>query len=174
MVELIHYLVGHEIAQEGCGLDEDKYALDRDIMDTLTGLSKRANSASQEVAYSFGVSPSDIQALVKLDDHVTMKELAQRMAVDASYVTTVADSLEKHGLIRREPSQRDRRVKNLVITPEGIAAKERMLQELAVRMPWSTVLDDAERRSFLTLLKKMVPEGSEVPGSPAAGNVKDA
>lgn len=150
-------------------MDEENYALDRDIMDTLTGLSKRANSASQEVASGFGVSPSDLTALVKLEDHITMKELAQRMACDASYVTTVADSLERHGLIRREPSQRDRRVKNLVITPEGVAAKERMLQELAVRMPWSTVLDDAERQVLLALLKKMVSEGSEAP-APEAGD----
>jgi DNA-binding MarR family transcriptional regulator len=145
-------------------VDEDKYALDRDvrdILDTLTDLFKRAGSTSQVVAGIFGISPSDVLALFKLEDGITMKELAQRMACDASYVTSVADSLEKHGLIRRESGQRDRRVKNLVITPDGLAAKERMTQELAVRMPWATVLDDTERRCFLTLLKKMVRESGE-------------
>ena len=56
-----------------------------------------------------------------------MKELAQQMGCDASFVTTIADTLERHGFARREPSQRDRRVKNLVLTPEGIAAKERLM-----------------------------------------------
>jgi DNA-binding MarR family transcriptional regulator len=87
---------------------------------------------------------------------LTMKELAQRMGCDASFITAVADTLEQHGLVRREPDQRDRRVKNLVLTPEGIAAKERLMTELATRMPWCNSLDDAERQCFLGLLKKML------------------
>ena len=85
-----------------------------------------------------------------------MKELAQRMGCDASFVTAVADALERAGFAKREPSQRDRRVKNLVLTQEGISAKERLLQELAERMPWCYALDDTERQCFLALLKKML------------------
>ena len=33
-----------------------------------------------------------------------MKELAQRMGCDASFVTTIADTLEKRGFLRREPA----------------------------------------------------------------------
>jgi hypothetical protein len=47
-------------------------------------------------------------------------------------------------------------VKNLVLTQEGIAAKERLMQELAERMPWCYALDDTERECFLALLKKML------------------
>jgi MarR family transcriptional regulator, organic hydroperoxide resistance regulator len=137
-------------------VDEDKNALDREILDTLTGVSKRLASSGQVIAAICGVSPSDLQALFKLDDDITMKELAQRMGCDASFVTAVADALERHGLAKREPSQRDRRVKNLVLTPEGIAAKERVVQELAERMPWCYALDDTERQCLLGLLKKML------------------
>ena len=59
-----------------------------------------------------------------------MKELAQRMGCDASFVTAIADALERHGFARRAPSERDRRVKHLLLTEEGIAAKERMMREL--------------------------------------------
>ena len=52
-----------------------------------------------------------------------MKELGLRMGCDPSFVTTVADALEKRGLARREPSQRDRRSKNLVLTDEGVALR---------------------------------------------------
>ena len=83
-----------------------------------------------------------------------MKELAQHMGRDASFITSVADTLERRGFARRAPSQRDRRVKNLVLTEEGIAAKERLMGELAVKMPWSYALDDGERCCFLELLKK--------------------
>ncbi len=84
-----------------------------------------------------------------------MKELAQRMGCDASFVTAVADALERHGFARREPSERDRRVKNLVLTAEGVAARERLMRELTARMPWCTELDDRERGCLLGLLKKM-------------------
>lgn len=134
----------------------DAPAPNREILDTFTGLVKQLAVIGHSIADGFGVNPSDLLALFKLDGVLPMKELAQRMGCDASFVTAVADTLEAHGLARREPSQRDRRVKNLVLTPEGIAAKERLMQELAARMPWCYALDDTERGCFLSLLRKML------------------
>jgi DNA-binding MarR family transcriptional regulator len=143
--------------------EESAPALNRDILDTLTGLVKHVGVIGQAIAAEFDVAPHDLLALFKLDGVLTMKELAQHMGCDASFVTTIADTLEQHGFARREPSQRDRRVKNLVLTAEGIAAKERMMRELATRMPWCYALNDTERRCFLTLLRKALdspgPEG---------------
>lgn len=131
-------------------------ALNREILDSFGALVKQLAATGQSIAAGFRVAPSDLLALVKLDGVLAMKELAQRMGCDASFVTAVADALERHGLARREPSQRDRRVKNLVLTQEGITAKERLMQELAERMPWCYALDDAERQCFLGLLNKML------------------
>jgi DNA-binding MarR family transcriptional regulator len=141
----------------------DAPMLNRDILDAFGALVKQLTVLGQSIAESFGVPPSDLLALVKLDGVLTMKELAQRMGCDASFITAVADTLEQHGLARREPGQRDRRVKNLVLTPDGIAAKERLMAELAARMPWCNALDDAERQCFLGLLKKML--SSPCPGA---------
>jgi DNA-binding MarR family transcriptional regulator len=134
----------------------DAPALNREILDALTGLVKQAGAIGHSIAAGFGVTPSDLLALVKLDGVLSMKELAQRMGCDASFITSIADELERHGLARRAPSQRDRRVKNLVLTEDGIAAKERLMRELAARMPWCYALDDTERRCFLSLLRKML------------------
>lgn len=131
-------------------------AVSREILDVLTGVVKRAAAISHDIAADFGLTPPDLFALFKIDEPVPMKELAQRMACDASFITAIADKLEGNGLIRREPGQQDRRVKHLVLTPEGIAARERMMTELARRMPWCHGLDDAERGCFLALLRKMV------------------
>lgn len=136
--------------------DEPALALDRDILDSLTTLVKRAGTIGQSIASEFGVAPHDLLALFKLDGAMPMKELARHMACDASFVTTIADTLERHGLVRREPGQRDRRVKNLVLTPEGIAAKERMMAQLSAKMPWCYALNDDERRCLLSLLRKML------------------
>jgi DNA-binding MarR family transcriptional regulator len=141
--------------------------VDRDIVNGLTDLVKRAGLISQSIADSFDVAPSDLLALFKLDEVMTMKELAKHMSCDASFVTTIADTLEKRGLARREPSLKDRRVKNLVLTPEGIAAKERMMRELALRMPWCYALDEKERHIFLALIQKMLAAGTDQTQKPA-------
>ena len=145
----------------------DAHALDREIVDAFADLVKQAGAITHAIAASFGVAPSDLLALFKLDGVLTMKELAQHMGCDASFVTSIADTLERHGFARREPSQRDRRVKNLVLTPEGIAAKERLMRELATRMPWCYALDDTERQCFLTLLRKVVDSPGREDGSDA-------
>ena len=144
-------------------------ALDRDILDALTTLVKRAGTIGHSIADGFEIAPHDLLALFKLEGGLAMKDLAQRMGCDASFVTAIADTLEKRGFLRREPGQRDRRVKNLLLTPEGIAAKERMMAQLAAKMPWSYALDDSERACLLTLLRKML----DTP-SPAGGTDADA
>jgi DNA-binding MarR family transcriptional regulator len=140
--------------------------LNREILDAFGALVKQLAATGQSIAASFRVAPSDLLALVKLDGVVTMKELAHRMGCDASFITAVADALERHGLAKREPSQRDRRVKNLVLTPEGRITKERLMGELAERMPWCYALDDEERQCLLGLLKKML--NSPPPGADSA------
>src|SRR5215470_15054500 len=151
--------------------EESALALNRGILDSLTTLVKRAGTIGQSIAAGFGVAPHDLLALFKLDGVVTMKELAHHMGCDASFVTTIADTLERHGLARREPSQRDRRVKNLVLTSEGITAKERMMAQLAAKMPWCYALDDSERSCLLFLLRKMLDTPS--PGTSDAAGAGD-
>jgi DNA-binding MarR family transcriptional regulator len=85
-----------------------------------------------------------------------MKELGQRMGCDPSFITTIADALEKHGLARREPSLRDRRSKTMVLTPEGVSVRDRICAELMSRAPWCTTLDTSERCCLLGLLRKML------------------
>lgn len=142
------------------GSTDASAADNREILDTFGAFAKQLGAISQSIAAGFGVAPSDLVALFKLDGALPMKDLAQRMGCDASFVTAVADALERRGLARREPSEQDRRVKNLVLTPEGIAAKERLMRELAARMPWCVRLDAAERSCFLRLLRKMTSAAS--------------
>jgi DNA-binding MarR family transcriptional regulator len=130
--------------------------LNQQISDTFPELFKLFHDLGQHIAIEFGFNGSDAIALVKLDSPLTMKELGQRMGCDPSFITTIADSLEKHGLARREPSQRDRRSKNIVLTAEGEAVRERLFRELMTRAPWCTALDAGERRCLLGLMRKML------------------
>ena len=142
-------------AEAQAPLEHSSLAQSREILDVLTEVVKQAGAISHAIAAGLGLTPPDLLALFKLADPMPMKELARLMGCDASFITVIADSLEAHGLVHREPGQRDRRVKNLVLTEEGIAARERLLTELAARMPWRTGLDDTERSCLAGLLRKM-------------------
>ena len=130
--------------------------LNQQISDTLPELFKHFHELSQRMATEFGMNGSDAIALLKLDAPMTMKELGQRMGCDPSFITTIADALEKHGLARREPSVKDRRSKNIVLTPEGVSVRERVSDALLAQAPWCTTLDTSERRCLLGLMRKML------------------
>ena len=135
------------------GPDEE---LNQQIADALSGLLKHAHDLAQGIGADFGLTGSDVMALVKLEAPMTMKDLGLKIGCDPSFVTSIADTLESHGLARREPSQRDRRSKNIVLTPEGEKVRGRVCQELFARAPWSTTLDAGERRCLLYLMRKML------------------
>jgi len=130
--------------------------LNQQISETLPELIKYVHDLGQSIATEFGLTGSDAIAMLKLETPMTMKELGQRMGCDPSFITTIADALEKHGLARREPSLRDRRSKNIVLTPEGVTVRERLFRELMARAPWCTALDTGERRCLLGLMRKMI------------------
>jgi MarR family transcriptional regulator, organic hydroperoxide resistance regulator len=140
-------------ADVATGTDDE---LNQQILDVLAELIKHAHDLGQGIAADFGLTGSDAMALVKLDAPMTMKDLGLKLGCDPSFVTTIADALEKHGLARREPSLRDRRSKNIVLTPEGVTVRERISRELAARAPWCTTLDTSERTCLLRLMRKMI------------------
>jgi MarR family transcriptional regulator, organic hydroperoxide resistance regulator len=111
---------------------------------------------AEQLAQRLSVPAPFIKALHTLDCPMAMKELGKRMHCDPSFVTLVADMLEKRGLARREPHPGDRRVKNLVLTQQGEALKQQVEAEILARMPWNRALNDSERAQLLALIRKML------------------
>jgi len=130
--------------------------LNQQIMDAVVELIKSAGSLGQQIGADFGLTGSDAMALHKIDAPISMKELGAKMGCDASFVTVVTDALEKHGLARREPSLRDRRSKNIVLTEQGVSVRGQITKEVSARMPWANALDISERKCFLALVRKML------------------
>src|SRR5204863_5907000 len=62
-----------------------------------------------------------------------MSRLAATLSCDASNVTGLIDRLESRGLVRRRPSQQDRRVKVLELTPTGVRLRTQLLKRMAGR-----------------------------------------
>lgn len=140
--------------------------LDQDIFDAMAGFLGELLQRGDELAKEFGIPVFCIKALHRLGTPLTMRELGEQLHCDRSFVTMIADTLEERGLARREPHPVDRRIKNLVLTPDGIALKERIEAALLWRMPWSQTLDLDEKASLLGLIHKMTKAGT-APASPA-------
>jgi len=140
--------------------------LDQDIFDAMTAFFGQMLRRGEQLADQFEVPVFCVKAMHRIGTSVPMKELGRRMACDPSFVTMIADTLEKRGLARREPDPVDRRIKNLVLTDRGIEVKGALEAALLSQMPWSTALDVSERQCLLGLLQKMIGAAHE-PGSPS-------
>ena len=68
-----------------------------------------------------GLSPQQAMALSTLQpgEPMPMSALAEAMHADNSNITGIVDRLEAAGLAERRPSERDRRVKAVVLTEKG-------------------------------------------------------
>ncbi|WP_280234908.1 MarR family winged helix-turn-helix transcriptional regulator [Nocardia cyriacigeorgica] len=85
----------------------------------------------------------------------TMRALAGILACDASNVTGIINRLEKRGLVRREPSASDRRVTNLVITPEGERVTDAIRTKMHATHDGLDRLSDHERDCLYELLERV-------------------
>lgn len=88
----------------------------------------------QAVANRVGVGVTDTVALSYLatDGPLGARELAERMGIASSSVTTVIDRLEAAGLARREQQPSDRRAITVVLTQAGsetVAWTRRWMQD---------------------------------------------
>jgi DNA-binding MarR family transcriptional regulator len=126
-----------------------------EILECVSDLIGRVISHGERLAQKLAIPAPFIKALHSMDCPMAMKDLGKRMHCDPSFVTLVADMLEKRGLARREPHPEDRRVKNIVLTDDGLSLKHRLETEIAARMPWRSLSDD-ERAQFLALIRKML------------------
>ena len=125
---------------------------------------------AEQLAQNLGIPAPFIKALHTLECPMAMKELGKRMHCDPSFVTLVTDMLEKRGLARREPHLADRRIKNVVLTDDGVALKHKVETEITARMPWNSALSPDERAQFLALIRKML---ASAPTPAPAGTAAD-
>jgi MarR family transcriptional regulator, organic hydroperoxide resistance regulator len=128
--------------------------LDSEILDAMGELITGLISRGELIAQRFGVPAFCLKALHVLDSSMAMRDLGRHMHCDPSFVTAIADLLEKRGLARREPSTADRRIKNLVLTKAGTALRAKIEREFTASMPWRA-LDEGERVCLLSLIRKM-------------------
>jgi DNA-binding MarR family transcriptional regulator len=119
-----------------------------------------AHGRVHRICAELGLSPPLLKAFVQIgtfadSDALRMSDLAEHWGCDASYVTSLADGLEDRGLAERRLSPADRRVRTIVLTPEGRAQRARALELLAEPPSAFEALTAAEQRQLRDLLGKV-------------------
>ena len=110
----------------------------------------------------FELSPIQCHVLhlIEPERPLSMSQLAQTLSCDASNVTGLVDRLEARGLVCRQPSPDDRRVKVLQLTPTGVRLRTQLLKRMARRsLPLSRLSLD-KQRALVKILEALVDDGA--------------
>src|SRR5438132_10231398 len=102
---------------------------------------------------AFDLSPIQCHVLHLIEPGrpLPMRRLADTLSCDASNVTGLIDRLESRGLVERQSSPRDRRVKVLQLTPTGTRLRSQVLRRMAERSLPLSKLSAAQQRALVRL-----------------------
>jgi DNA-binding MarR family transcriptional regulator len=110
-----------------------------------------------EALQSIGLTPAlfGLLNLLGAREGAIQQELGSAMGIDPSTMVSLVDQLETAGLAERRPCERDRRAREVAITPKGRRALERGRQMAAeVEDEVLQGLSAAERRELLKLMRR--------------------
>ena len=110
------------------------------------------------LASEFELSPAQCHVLHLMEPGrpIPMGRIAEGLACDASNVTGLIDRLESRGLIRRQPSAGDRRVKVLELTPAGTRLRSTVLERMAKPPESLGRLSAGQQRALVKILKRLL------------------
>lgn len=119
-----------------------------------------------------GISPGRFMVMMLLlNKHTgtprtaTPAELADHCRVTRATMTGLVDTLERDGLVKREPDRTDRRMLLVTLTAKGHALLDKIMPEHFRRMArLMEPLSEAERQTLLQLLAKIMQQAGSMAG----------
>ena len=126
----------------------------------LLGVTRTAESHLREflrVGHHTTLPRFDVMAaLYRRREGVTMSELSRMLLVSNGNATAVVDRLETDGLVRRNPSEADRRTVFVALTPDGLTQFEGLAagHEAEVDQLFAG-LSEADLEALTEILKRM-------------------
>ena len=121
---------------------------------------------------AFGVTPVQYAALqaVGLQPGMDQRTLARTIGFDTSTIAGVIDRLEARGLMQRNASAQDRRVRLLTLTAAGVALLAALVPAmLQAQQRILSALPEAERGEFMRMLAVLIAGHRAVEDTPGAG-----
>jgi DNA-binding MarR family transcriptional regulator len=116
----------------------------------------RANLPPLAAELELSPAQCHVLHLIEPGRPVPMGQLADTLSCDASNVTGLVDRLESRGLIRRQPSNGDRRVKVLDLTPTGLRLRTLLLDRMQKPPDTLRRLTEQEQRTLVRLLTRLI------------------
>jgi MarR family transcriptional regulator for hemolysin len=97
-----------------------------------------------------------IAVAAKAPEPLSQSELADKLAVEGATMVAMVDRLVKAGLVKREPSTADRRIKRVVVTEAGYRLFEAVGKEAtAVRKELLSQLDPKKLEAATDVLEAL-------------------
>jgi DNA-binding MarR family transcriptional regulator len=117
--------------------------------------------------------PAQAGALLHLASPLPMSELASQLVCDNSNVTGLVDRLEARGLVTRQPSTHDRRVRHVVLTAAGQELREQMIERIGQPAPGIHRLSEIKQRQLADLLREMLRDEAGPMDRPGINPIQD-
>jgi DNA-binding MarR family transcriptional regulator len=119
-------------------------------------LSQRGNLPSLAAEFELSPAQCHVLHLIEPGRPVPMGEVAGALSCDASNVTGLVDRLEARGLVARQPSPADRRVKVLTLTAAGRRVRAVLIARLTSPPDTLGRLSAQEQRLLVDLLRRIL------------------
>ena len=126
------------------------------LMNRIMG---RYNANLREILRQHGLTIPQVRTLAVLSvlDGITVNDLAVYTVIEQSTLSRTLDTLESHGLVRRESAETDSRVRKVFLTDEGRAEFNRAWPAMhdAFEAMFDGI-DEAEYSALVGTLQKML------------------
>jgi MarR family transcriptional regulator for hemolysin len=133
--------------------------LEERFSNALHGTARAWRQAIDRRLKYLGVSQASwmtIAFAAKARSPLSQSELADHLAVEGATMVAMIDRLVKAGLVVREPSTTDRRIKRVVVTAEGYRLYDRVKAEAeAVRKELLAKIDPKSIEAATTVLETL-------------------
>ena len=132
----------------------------REAWELLFRVAKAKHGVLSARLAELDLTPVQAHALRRLDpdEPLAMSALADALYCHASNVTGIVDRLESRGLVGRTPGTEDRRVKTLVLTPEGAVIRARVIELLGEPPAAIAALTDSDQRALRDILRRALAD----------------
>ncbi|MER5945236.1 MarR family transcriptional regulator [Streptomyces sp. NPDC001904] len=128
-----------------------------EVVELIGGVVARYHQEYEEAAARHRLTGAQARVLSLLTlDPLPMRQIAQRLKCEPSNITGIVDRLEARGLVERQPSPGDRRVKVAAPTVEGREVARGLRDSLDFAREPLAELSREERTALRDMLRRML------------------
>ncbi len=115
----------------------------------------RAHHVARLAGFGLSLPEGNVLLHLQPETSMPMSQLADLMGFDKSNLTTVMTKLERRGLVGRDSTLADRRMRAMRLTDEGAKVRHALDAELSRDSPLTRGLDEADRQTLTRILLRL-------------------